>query len=313
MIEDSPEISVCHDINRSLEIGYGGQSLLTYVYAPDDPQLESPRPYFHPMYSLAGDLVSLCRPHDHLWHKGLALSLPNVGVHNFWGGPTYVRDAGYVQLANNGSMDHQRFTALAATKDSARFSHELVWRAQSADSEEPGREIVRETRDVVVVVPSDDAWVLTFSSEITNVCGERLDLGSPTTKGRENAGYGGLFWRGPRSFTGGTIIAPSYSGGEEIRGTRAGWMGFSGQHDQTGRHSSVVVVDDSSNPQHPPQWFVRTELFAAVNPAPFFSAEVPFDPEEVMRLRYAVIVAKGASDADRGEELAGLGRVALGD
>ena len=71
--------------------------------------------------------------------------------------------------------------------------------------------------------------MLLFETAMTNVSGATLDIGSPTTKGRENAGYGGLFWRGPRAFTGGTILWPGHAGGEEARGTRAEWMGFTGR------------------------------------------------------------------------------------
>ena len=52
-------------------------------------------------------------------------------------------------------------------------------------------------------------------------------------------------------------------------------MGFAGRHDGTGGSSTIVIVDDAGNPQHPPQWFARTEQFACLNPAPFFSEEVP--------------------------------------
>ena len=58
--------------------------------------------------------MSPFRPHDHVWHKGIAWSLPHVGEHNFWGGPTYVHGQGYVQLENNGSAVHQRDGRLAA-------------------------------------------------------------------------------------------------------------------------------------------------------------------------------------------------------
>ena len=60
--------------------------LFTYVYAATDPQLESPRPYIHPLRTLDGDLVSIYRPHDHVWHKGITWSLPHFGHENFWGG-----------------------------------------------------------------------------------------------------------------------------------------------------------------------------------------------------------------------------------
>jgi hypothetical protein len=97
-----------------------------------------------------------------VWHKGIAWSLPNVCPHNFWGGRSYVRDRGYVQLANNGSMEHQRFIAVEASDDRAQIRHELVWHAQPADSQAVGAQIVHEQRSLAVTVPTGDAWVLAF-------------------------------------------------------------------------------------------------------------------------------------------------------
>ena len=71
----------------ALAVSHGEQQLLRYVYRPTEAQLESPRPYFHPLRTLTGDCVSLYRPHDHVWHKGIAWSLPNVGPENFWAAP----------------------------------------------------------------------------------------------------------------------------------------------------------------------------------------------------------------------------------
>lgn len=303
-------LTVRHDVDRSVAVAHDGRPLLTYVYQPDDVQLESPKPYFHPIHTLGGDLVSLFRPHDHVWHKGIAWSLPNVGTHNFWGGPSYLTGEGYRQLDNDGSMDHDAFTALDADGDRVRVAHALTWHAQPTDGA-TGAEVLREERAFTVTVPADDVWVLTFATTMTNTGGEHLDIGSPTTKGRDNAGYGGLFWRGPRSFTGGTILAPGVAGGEEVRGTRAEWMGFTGLHDETRRGSTLVMVDDTANPQHPPQWFMRTEAFACANPAPFFSEEVPFPPGATLTFRYAVVIADGGADPARAEELAAYGRDAL--
>ncbi|MGH8963788.1 MAG: DUF6807 family protein, partial [Actinomycetes bacterium] len=92
------------DTGSSVVAVHEGVELFQYVYRPPEPPVESPRPYFHPVRTLAGDEVSIYRPHDHVWHKGIAWSLPHVGPQNFWGGPTFVRDKGYVQLDNNGSM-----------------------------------------------------------------------------------------------------------------------------------------------------------------------------------------------------------------
>ncbi|MBO3083194.1 PmoA family protein [Cellulomonas fengjieae] len=300
-------LSALHDVGRAIDVVADGTTLARYVYVPGDAQLESPRPYLHPVRTRGGDVVTAFRPHDHVWHKGIAWSLPVVGEHNFWGGPTYVHGQGYVQLENDGSMDHVALTALTVGSDRVDVAHALAWHTQA------GSHVVDEQRALGFLVPAgrDDAWVLTFDTTMTNVSSVDLTIGSPTTRGRENAGYGGLFWRGPRSFTGGTLLAPDFRGGEEIRGTRGPWMGFVGQHDETGGASTVVMVDAGDNPGHPPQWFARSELFGCLNPAPFFSTEVPFAPGDSLRFRYAVVVADGPSDPTSAARLAALGSEAM--
>lgn len=89
-------------------------------------------------------------------------------------------------------------------------------------------------------------------------------------------------------------------------------MGFTGRHDEVDTASTVVIVDDADNPAHPPQWFARTEWFGCLNPAPFFSEEIDFDPGETLRFRYAVVVADGDADASRAGDLAALGTAVLG-
>lgn len=287
-----------------LQIWYGDQRLADYAYRPTEAQLESPRPFFHPLYTLGGELVSLYRPHDHVWHKGIAWSLPNVGTENFWGGPTYVRGRGYVQLPNDGAMVHQEFTRLSADAGHVGVAERLAWVTEA------GETWFDEQRRFVVTVDAG-AWVLAFATRFTNVAGAEVVIGSPTTEGRENAGYGGLFWRGPRSFTGGTVYAPGVAGADELMGIRARWLGFTGRHDETGRSSTLVFVDAPDNLGHPTQWFVRSEIFACVCPAPFFDTEHRVADGEDVTLRYAVVIADGDPGLDGAAKLAKAGRAAL--
>jgi hypothetical protein len=62
------------------------------------------------------------------------------------------------------------------------------------------------------------------------------------------------------------------------------------------------MVDDPSNPHHPPQWFARSEEFACLNPAPFFSEELTIPHGEAVRFRYGVGIAD--ADAEAAQELA---------
>jgi Family of unknown function (DUF6807) len=291
------------DDDTALTVHYGDVELLRYVYRPDDAQLESPRPYVHPLRTLAGDSVTVYRPHDHVWHKGLALSLPNVGDQNFWGGVTWVRDEGYRQLPNNGTMRHVAFDT-ATVAGEVLVDERLDWVTEDA------LPWCTESRRLQVAVEADsDAWVLGFATRFENVSGRTIVMGSPTTEGRPNAGYGGLFWRGPRSFTGGVVHVPAGSGKDELMGVRTDWMGFTGVHDGLVRPSTIVMVDAPDNPGHPTQWFVRSTPFAALCPAPFFDTEAPIEPGAALSLRYAVVIADG--DGSRAATWADAGRTAL--
>ena len=306
-------LKLIHEYGTALNVECDEQQILRYVYEPWDAQLESPRPYFHPLYTLGGDPVSLYRPHDHVWHKGIALSLPNIrvpggGTENFWGGVTYLRDREYVQLPNNGAMRHTGFDWIEAEPDGISVGHGLDWLT------ERGTTWFREARSFVITAdPAESVWALAFATRFTNVSGQDLAIGSPTTEGRVNAGYGGLFWRGPRSFSGGTVYVPGLAGGDELMGVRAPWLAFTGRHDEHGRESTLAFVDAPDNPGHPVEWFVRSGIFACVCPAPFFSAEVPVPAGEAIELRYAVVIADGDPGLSGAGKLAELGRAALSD
>lgn len=284
-------LDIRHHIDSSLAVHDGRTELFRYVYRPDTPVLESPKPYLHPLRTRSGRTVSLFRPWDHVWHKGIAWSLPVVGEENFWGGPTYVHGRFYVQLDNNGSQLHRRLTGIDASDGAAAFGHELDWITQA------GAQIFTERRALTARTLSPGAWALTFDTRLTNASGHDVVIGSPTTRGRENAGYGGLFWRGPRSFTGGRIVTPEgLGGGDEIRGQHHAWMAFAGRHDGDDAASLILMVDDAGNPHHPPQWFARSEEFACLNPAPFFSEELLVPDGETARFRYGVGVADAGAE-----------------
>ncbi|WP_458111987.1 PmoA family protein [Arthrobacter sp. R1-13] len=294
------------DSGKAIAVRIDGVEIAGYTYVPDDAQQESPRPGFQTLRTLAGDALSVFRPHDHTWHKSLAWSLPHLGEDNFWGGPSYRRGKDYQWLPNNGSMEHQDILEAGRIEGRFRFSHSLAWWTQAREH------VVDELRTFEISEsPDDDSWAIAFETSMQNVSGHDIRIGSPTTEGRENAGYGGLFWRGPRDFTGGRILGPDGLSGEELRGGRGEWLAFVGQHDGTCNHSTVMMVDDHRNEQHPPEWFTRSEPFACMGPAPFFSEEVLFSSGATLTNRYSFVAANGESTEERLADLAEAGRQAL--
>lgn len=259
-----------------------GDILAEYVYEPDNDRLESPRPYAL-LRTRGGVAVTACSPDDHVWHKGLSLALPFVGQHNFWGGPTYVHPEGYVQLPNNGAQVHRSFApSVTSIVDNGaarvvRVEERLDWVAEA------GGLVLGERRYLTARPVDDDTWALTWRSVLRNETGEVLRFGSPTSKGREDAGYAGIFWRGPVAFAGGEILAPSGSVGDGARGERGPWLAFVAPD----RSAGVLLLDaaDAENP-----WFARTVDYAGLGPAPFFFDETGLPPGERLVLAAAVVI-----------------------
>jgi hypothetical protein len=297
-------LTVDQSVDGRLVASFGGTDLFTYVYKPTDVQLESPRPYFFPIRSLAGHDVAVFRPHDHVWHKGLAWSLPNVGTQNFWGGVTYYRGRGYVQEDNNGAIVHRDFSALAGTDDGFVADETLDYVASTGETWFTERRAFS-----VAVDPGAGTWTLAYRARMTNVLATPIPIGSPTTEGRPNAGYGGLFWRGPRSFTGGRVLVEGIEGGDELMGRRCTWMGFVGKHDGADATSTVVFADTRPDAEtRPDQWFVRSEPFACIAPAPFFSEVVTVEPGAALDFSYTFTVADAECDPQRA---AGIARTSV--
>lgn len=287
-------LRLTHHINDAIELAYGSTTLFRYVYAPGTAPRESPKPYFHPVQTLAGHCVTNFRPHDHVWHTGLAMTLTAVSGENFWGGPTYVHGSGYVQKENNGRQEHRAWTEIRCD-DGAAVAETLAWVSQA------GETLLTEERQIAVpVVNEREGWYrLDFTMHLRNVTARMLMLGSPTTAGRPMAGYGGLFWRGPRSFLNGTILAAGSLSGPAVMGQRAPWLAFIGRHDGDGAASTLLFLDDPQNPRYPTQWFARNESYAGASFAFMFDEEYALEPDAELALHYRIVIADGAWPRER--------------
>ena len=262
------------------------------------------------MRTLAGRTVTGYRPNDHRWHKGLQMTASHLSGQNFWGGNCYVHGQGYLALPERvGSMRHDGFPAFTVDADRLAFTETLTW------VENGGAEWAREERGLTVhsVDEETGAWALDWSIRLTNLRGEPLVFGSPTTAGREMAGYTGLQWRGPRDFTGGTVFAPDTDAdADKLMGSQGPWIAVTTEHDEFDGHSTLVFAHapenlDQNSAIHESHWFVRSEPFPTVAFSWAFFEEFELPPGESFAYRYRVIVADGAWDGDRvGTYLEGL-------
>ncbi|MDT0265698.1 PmoA family protein [Streptomyces sp. DSM 44915] len=306
-------LTTTHTHGDRITVRAGDVPLLSYVYRPDPIAVESAKPYVHPLRTLAGNLVSGYRPNDHRWHKGLQLTCSYVSGQNFWGGRTFLRDRGPTWDPERvGAMRHDGFAALETGQDRCHLAEDLTWVTHA------GAEWASERRGVTVhaVDPAAGAWALDWSIRLTNIRDEPLVFGSPTTNGRELAGYTGLQWRGPRDFVGGTVFGPDPAQGAErggeLMGTSSPWLAFTAPHDDVDAHSTLVFAHapenlDPARAIHDSHWFVRSTPIPTVAFSWAFFEEFRLPPGGSFAYRYRVVVADGAWDRARvADHLAGL-------
>ncbi|MEU3145345.1 MULTISPECIES: PmoA family protein [unclassified Streptomyces] len=257
-----------------------GRPVGRYVTRPELPPRLSPRPYLHPVTTLAGTVVTELSPADHTHHLGVGVAVPDVEGNNFWGGRTYVRDRGPTELDNHGSQRHSGFQL----RDPDGFVEELRWIAA------PG-ELLRERRTVAATELTDTAWALDFTFSLTNVTTAPLSVGSPATNGRPGAAYGGFFWRARKEEPEPDVFTASAQGAETAHGRPADWLALAGA-DWT-----LVFAGATAATRRDP-WFVRTAEYPGVGSSLAHDARLPVPPGETVVRRVVTVVADGRLGRD---------------
>ncbi|MDN3309840.1 PmoA family protein [Microbacterium oryzae] len=300
-----PDIAIARS-DTAVTVSAAGVEVARYVYDEDAPAFEGPKPYLHPIRTVGGAPLTGFRPWDHRWHKGLQMTLTDVSGQNFWGGNTYVHGEGYIPLDNVGRVRHDAFTTLS-DGDAAVVEEELTWVTQA------GSEWLRERRTLRFhsFDVADGRWVLDLTTTLRNISDQDLVLGSPTTNGRENAGYSGLFLRLARSFTGGAVTVPEADGpvtrmgaaADAVMGSAAPWLALSGPLDEVDGGATVLAFAGHSSGEPDVRWFVRSEPFPTLAPSPTFSETVVLAPGDELHLSHRFAFLDRERDA---EELARL-------
>ncbi|WP_430727419.1 PmoA family protein [Streptomyces beigongshangae] len=264
--------------NESLVLRVAGRPVGRYVTRPELAPRLSPRPYLHPVTTLAGTTVTELSPADHLHHLGVGVAVPDVEGHNFWGGRTYVRDRGPTELDNHGAQRHSAFQL----SDPDGFVEELRWIAA-------GTELLRERRTVAATELTDSAWALDFTFSLTNTTSALLSIGSPATNGRPGAAYGGFFWRARKEDDPPAVFTADGEGEAAAHGARAGWVALAG----TGW--TLVFAGATDRTRRDP-WFVRTTEYPGVGSSLAHEERLPVRAGETVVRRVVTVVADGRLD-----------------
>ncbi|GHD05516.1 PmoA family protein [Zhihengliuella salsuginis] len=292
------------DNRESLTVSGGGVDLLTYVVHPDTRAEEAPKPYLFPLRFLDGGEAAVRRPWDHRWHTGLQFTWSHVKDQNFWGGPTFSKEGGYQMQDNLGRMEHQGFAAPPADGSDVVLDETLKWINARGEHWYDEHRVHR----IHSLDPERGLWSVDLTTTLTNVSGETLPMGSPTTAGRDQAGYTGWFWRGPRSWTGARVVSSAgLEGDEAVMGTTADWIAMQSEHDGIDGGGTILTFSGSSEAAAGGEaleipeirWFVRSGNFAVISPSPAFYEEIHLPHEGTLTLNHRyVFVSRVCDDAE---------------
>ncbi|SDY44937.1 Methane oxygenase PmoA [Micromonospora pattaloongensis] len=270
-----------------------GATVAEYVIAPEIDPRHGPRPFLHPVRTLAGVPVTDALPEDHRWHLGVSVAMQDVAGTNLWGGRTYVRGSGYTWRDDHGRIAHDAWLERADD----HIGQRLRW------CDPTGATLLTEQRRVAArpVDGRDDAWALDVTYTLAAPMDREIALGSPATNGRPGgAGYGGFFWRaapGPaEAFTAGA------EGEEAVNGSTEPWLAFVGGG--AGGPAYTLVFSGLGDGDH---WFVRTGIYPGVCVALAFARPLVIAAGGAVRRRHTVLVVDGTLRRDQVEAL--LGRV----
>lgn len=263
-----------------MNLSVGHTRVATHHSGTSVPAELSPRPYLHPVRTLAGTEVTETFPEDHRHHLGAGVTLADVAGTSFWGGRTFTRERGSVMLDNHGRQEHVGWTERSAD----RATELLSW----TDTE--GAELLREQRTLRALPLDATTWVLDVRSSLRNTSGRELGIGSPATNGRPGAGYGGVFWRAPIGDQPPAVTGPDgVSGEEDLHGSRARWLALSST---TAQGSVWTLLFLQPGPRTDP-WFLRAREYPGLCPAPAWDTRLGLAPGQTLELGLRTAVTDG--------------------
>lgn len=284
------------DADQPVPLQVDGREVASYVWRSELPASTAPRPFLHPVRTLAGCIVTEARPHSHTHQLGISIAAPDIGGRNFWGGRTFVAGHGPAWLDDHGAQQHRRWLR----HTDAELAHTLHWVDQD------GVAMLSERRAIACVPLASNAWTLSVQTRLTNATGQPLQIRSPAALGRVGAGYGGFFWRGPAPYGQIRVQSPAGTGVRAVHGTTAPWLSVSGA-DQDGREWTMLFVPaDATTAQD--RWFVRARDYLGVGSSLTWDRPLVLEPGEQIERHILAVVADGNLTEDAAAALAEAAR-----
>jgi hypothetical protein len=233
------------------------------------------KPYFHPLATPSGTVLTDLRPPDHPWHRGLWFSWKFIDGLNYWeeDPKTHKSDAATELVESN----------FRPQKDgSAELTFTLSYHPWNAPA------VLTEQRTIQISAPTKGHYEIDWTSEftaVTRVSLERTPL-PEEPNGKPYGGYAGLSLRLSKAIHDGTFSNSAGAAGvAALHGKPASWLKYSAGT----ALPAVTIFDDAQNLRYPSPWYVNQDM-PFFSPALLFAKSLTLLPGEKLILHYRILI-----------------------
>ncbi len=255
------------------------------------------KPYFHPLKTPNGYELTLERPKDHPWHRGLWFSWKEINGVNYW------EEDPAKGVAKGRSII--KSVHIETLKDfSAKVTFDISY-------EENSIPVINETRKLFISsIIGKDQYTIHWDQKFKFQKDVRLYLEKPAKHGGvEWGGYAGLSFRASDSLTDPRFISSvGYNSTSDITGygEKAQWMDMTAQVIGTDSiYVGLTIFDSPKNPRYPSPWYVwfTKGKHTFFTPSILFDGPMDFKKDDSLSLEYLVLVHDGKKSTDQLQSL----------
>jgi hypothetical protein len=249
------------------------------------------KPYFHPISTIEGSVLTSLRPDDHPWHRAIWFSWKYINGLNYWEEDRKTgKSEGVTELKSARYRFDKQFEA--------EFNLELSYHPPT------GADLLKEERTIHISAPASDGsyfmdWESTFTALSDEVVLDRTALPNEP-HGVSWGGYAGFSARLNEQL-GDVKAINDYGETKNLQGKPSRWMTYEAKN-LKGEPVSMTIFDHPSNLNHPNKWFISNDPaipFYYFSPALLFDKKLVMKKGEKLHLKYRILVSSGEPNQEK--------------
>jgi hypothetical protein len=242
------------------------------------------KPFFHPVCSPDGTLLSAEAPSDHLWHLGQWFCWKYINKVNYW---EYTGDP---KMAISEGRTHVKSIKISTSRNGKATIRMTI---EYHPWEQIGNIVMNEIRTITVAAPDrNGSYAIEYDMKFKAVSDILLDRTPVQTNadGVTWGGYAGLSMRFDQK-----LFNPHYLSSSTDSVTNGIGYSFVAANlkTRTGKTVQMIIFDHPDNPRYPTPWYTINrpkDKFWFFSPALLYHSALHLDAGEKMRLQYKILI-----------------------